>query len=261
MPVIPQLDLLRVADAVGHPAFRAVVFHQHGRGGGEHPVAAGRLGLPVRSGRHVDIAVRQHLPALIHPAGEDQHRAERDGEVERRFLIFLIAGPLAVRQAAPAMVDGFLQPPVQHVRRSQARAQLGTFPVRAGPSGQAVQGRLQRGDPGGEVIAEQMPDRDHARHQRGRGPQVARRGRSARARWRRRLPRRCCRPRPRLRRRARRTPGRAPARATRQAGCAPPGDTVPAPRYGLRPKRPRPRPPLRAGRRARAAGRVRNAPK
>ena len=172
MPVIPQLDLLRVADAVRHPAFRAVVFHQHGRGGGEHPVAARGLGLPVPADG-TGHRVGQHLPALIHPAGEDQDRAERDGEVERRFRV---AGPLALRQAAPAMVDGLLQPPVQHVSRSQARAQLGPFPVRPGPSRQAVQGRLQRGDPGGEVIAEQMPDRDHARHQRGRGPQVARPG-------------------------------------------------------------------------------------
>jgi hypothetical protein len=79
--VVPELDPLGVVDAGGQPPFGPVVLDQDRGAGPEHPVAAGRLRLqaPLAGPAHGRL---QHRPALVHPAGEDQHRAERGRGVQ-----------------------------------------------------------------------------------------------------------------------------------------------------------------------------------
>jgi hypothetical protein len=112
----------------------------------------------------------EQLPAFTHPAGEDQHRSERRGGVESCLVI---TDSLALRAAAFPVGDGLLQAVVHQVGSSHCGVQPGTLTIRSGHRLQAVQRRLQCADAGIKTGTEQVRDRDHARHQRGRRAHIA----------------------------------------------------------------------------------------
>jgi hypothetical protein len=159
--VVPELDPLGVVDAGGQPPLGPVVLHQHRGAGPEHPVAAGRLRLQAPLGGLADRRL-QHRPALVHPAGEDQHRAEGGRGVQRGGVV---AGD---GQAPLAVTDGLLQTAVEHVGGGQGAEQ--GRPHRSG--GRVLtdrgQGPLQAAGPGGQVLAEQVGEGDQPGHHRGR---------------------------------------------------------------------------------------------
>jgi hypothetical protein len=79
--VVLQLHPPGVVDAGPQPALGPVVLDQHRGAGADHPVGAGGLGLQPGVDGLADGGLQQ-LPALVHAAGEDQHRAEGDRGVE-----------------------------------------------------------------------------------------------------------------------------------------------------------------------------------
>ena len=109
--------------------------------------------------------VFEQLPALIHPAGEDQYRSERGGGVEGGLVV---AGPLAFSAAELPVGNGLVEAVIQQVGSGHGGVQPGPLPVGAGHFVQVVQCRLQRAYAGIEALAEKVRDRDHARCQRGR---------------------------------------------------------------------------------------------
>ena len=173
VPVIPQLDLLGVADALGEPALGQVVLHQRRCGRPDHPVSACRLRLLLGAGRAGDRAFKQP-PAFLHPAGEDQHRSERGGGVESGLVV---AYPLAFSAAGLAVRNGLVEAVIHQVGSGHRGAQPCPLAIGTGHAVQAVQRRLQQADPGGQVLAEQVRDRDHARYQCGRRAHVTGAGR------------------------------------------------------------------------------------
>ena len=91
----------------------------------------------------MEYSIFEQPPALIHPAGENQHRSERGGGVEGSLVI---ADSLAVRAAALPVEDGLVEPVVYQVGGSHGRVQPGTLTIRPGHPIQAVQRRLQCAD-------------------------------------------------------------------------------------------------------------------
>ena len=81
MAVVPELDPLGVGDALAQPPLGPVVLDQDRGAGADHPVAPSRLGLQAQLGGLADGGLQQP-PALVDPAGEDQHRAERGRGVQ-----------------------------------------------------------------------------------------------------------------------------------------------------------------------------------
>ena len=113
--------------------------------------------------------VFEQLPAFIHPAGEDQHRAERGGGVEGGLVV---ADPLAFSPAELPVGDGLVEAVIQQVGSGHRGVQPGPLTIRAVQPVQVVQRRLQRAHAGVQAVAEQVRDRGHARRQRGRRAHV-----------------------------------------------------------------------------------------
>ena len=152
------------------------------------PVGQGVLGRPVgqlpaadrplhvgQVGGHV-VAVVPELDPLgvvdadgqppLGPVVLDQHRAEGGRRVQRGGVV---AGD---GQAPLAVADGLLEAAVEHVGGGQDPEQGRPHRSGGGVLRDRGQGPLQAAGPGGQVLAEQMGDRDQPGHHRGRSQPV-----------------------------------------------------------------------------------------